>query len=68
LAIVESSVEMARRLRLRCIAEGVETQADLDALEATSCDFAQGYFFAKPMDERAFQEYCTTNRTNRRRS
>ena len=58
-AIVESSVEMARRLNLKSVAEGVETQADWDVLRATSCDLAQGYFIAKPMQESAFLAFCT---------
>ncbi|MGP1679581.1 MAG: EAL domain-containing response regulator [Burkholderiales bacterium] len=53
-AIVESSVEMARRLNIKSVAEGVETQADWDVLEAAGCDMAQGYFIAKPMQASAF--------------
>ena len=59
-AIVESSVEMARRLDIKSVAEGVETQADWDVLHATGCDVAQGYFIAKPMQESAFLAFCTT--------
>jgi EAL domain-containing protein (putative c-di-GMP-specific phosphodiesterase class I) len=60
-AIVESSVEMARRLDIKSVAEGVETQADWDVLHATDCDVAQGYFIAKPMQESAFLAFCTTD-------
>lgn len=59
-AIVESSVEMARRLDIKSVAEGVETQADWDVLHATGCDVAQGYFIAKPMQESSFLAFCTT--------
>jgi EAL domain-containing protein (putative c-di-GMP-specific phosphodiesterase class I) len=62
-AIVESSVQMAQRMNLKCVAEGVETQADWDALKATSCDFAQGYFFGGPMDDKSIQTYFATDRT-----
>jgi EAL domain-containing protein (putative c-di-GMP-specific phosphodiesterase class I) len=62
-AIVESSVQMAQRMHLKCVAEGVETQADWDALKATSCDFAQGYFFGGPMDDKSIQTYFATDRT-----
>lgn len=57
-AIVESSVEMARRLDIKSVAEGVETQADWDVLRATDCNVAQSYFVAKPMEESAFLEFC----------
>lgn len=58
-AIVESSVEMARRLSIKSVAEGVETQEDWDLLKAAGCDMAQGYFIAKPMDKNSFLELCT---------
>jgi EAL domain-containing protein (putative c-di-GMP-specific phosphodiesterase class I) len=58
-AIVESSVEMARRLNLKSVAEGVETLADWDLLKAVGCDLAQGYFIAKPMPESSFLAFCT---------
>lgn len=59
-AIVESSVEMARRLDIKSVAEGVEIQADWDVLKAVACDVAQGYFIAKPMEERSFLAFCST--------
>jgi len=59
-AIIQSSVEMARRLGIKSVAEGVETQADWDTLKAAGCDIAQGYFIAKPMDANSFLEFCTT--------
>jgi len=62
-AIVESSVEMARRLDIKSVAEGVETQADWDVLRATGCDMAQGHFIAKPMQESSFLAFCTTQIT-----
>jgi len=58
-AIVESSVEMARRLGIKSVAEGVETQEDWDVLQAAGCDVAQGYFIAKPMQASAFLTFCT---------
>jgi diguanylate cyclase len=48
-AIVRSVVELARGLGLRCIAEGVETEAVLARLHAFGCDVAQGYHIARPM-------------------
>ena len=59
-AIVESSVEMARRLDIKSVAEGVETQTDWDVLKAVGCDAAQGYLIAKPMQESSFLEFCIT--------
>ncbi len=56
--IVESSVEMARNLGMKSVAEGVESQADWNVVKAARCDLAQGYFIAKPMDEGMFAQFC----------
>ena len=47
-AILESSVDLARKLELTIVAEGVETQEDLDLIASLGVDIAQGYFIAKP--------------------
>ena len=47
--IVESIIEMATRLNLRIVAEGVEDNATIDSLIRMGCTIAQGYVFAKPM-------------------
>ncbi|HTW53764.1 MAG TPA: EAL domain-containing protein [Stellaceae bacterium] len=47
--ILESSIEMARKLKIKSVAEGVETRAHWDLLQALGCDIAQGYFIARPM-------------------
>jgi EAL domain-containing protein (putative c-di-GMP-specific phosphodiesterase class I) len=57
--IVESSVEMARRLGITSVAEGVETQEEWDVLKAAGCDQAQGYLIAKPLDRNSFLAFCT---------
>lgn len=49
LAIVESSIILAKQLGLITVAEGVETKEQLEFLRAAGCDRLQGYFFAKPM-------------------
>ena len=43
------SSRMAHRLGLRTVAEGVETEAQLEILLQLDCDMGQGYLFAKPM-------------------
>jgi diguanylate cyclase (GGDEF)-like protein/PAS domain S-box-containing protein len=47
--IAKAIINLAHSLRLRVVAEGVETQAQLDFLRAHGCDEMQGYYFAKPM-------------------
>ena len=48
-SIVKAIVQMAHSLGLHVVAEGVETEAQRDALIALGCDELQGYLFAKPM-------------------
>ncbi len=59
--IIKSSIEMAHRLKMECIAEGVETRLEWDALKGMKCDTAQGYFIAKPMSLTSFLEFCSTH-------
>ena len=56
--VVESSISLARKLRVKSVAEGVETRQDWDTLKSLDCDIAQGYFIAKPMNLDAFMDYC----------
>ncbi len=59
--IVEAIVAMAHKLRLKVIAEGVETTAQRDFLASIDCDFAQGYLFAKPMPRIEFETLLFEN-------
>ena len=47
--MLESSMELANRLGLTVVAEGVETRQDWDLLKELGCHKAQGYFIAKPL-------------------
>jgi diguanylate cyclase (GGDEF)-like protein len=57
LVLSEAIIVMAHKLGLKVIAEGVETAGQRDLLIAVGCDYAQGYLFARPMPEEAFEEY-----------
>jgi len=48
-AILESSMDMAQKLGLSTVAEGVETEKDLEIIRTLGCERVQGYLIAKPM-------------------
>ena len=48
-AILESSMAMASKLELRTVAEGVETEAELELMRELGFDDVQGYLIARPM-------------------
>ena len=54
--ILKSIISMAHQLGLKIVAEGVETQDQLQFLRENDCDFIQGFYFYKPMEEDAFAE------------
>ncbi len=52
--VVRAVIGLGRALGLKMIAEGVENEAQLRELRSYGCDFIQGYFFHRPMDEATF--------------
>lgn len=54
--VISHTIAMAKDLNLKVIAEGVETKEHVDFLRSSACDIAQGYFFAKPMPLKQFEE------------
>lgn len=53
-AIVTAVISMARSLKLRVVAEGVETLQELQFLQARECDEVQGYYFSRPLPAAQF--------------
>ena len=48
-AIVHSTIDLAHNLGLKVVAEGVEVIEALELLATLGCDFAQGYYFSRPV-------------------
>ncbi len=62
LTIVEHSVRMAHGLYMMVVAEGVETQKQLQLIKEIGCDAMQGYFASKPIEISAFNNQdCLQN-------
>lgn len=62
LAIVRSTIDLAHDLGCKTVAEGVETREHWDQLAALGCDFAQGYWIAKPMPAEQFPAWLAQYR------
>ena len=58
----KSIIGMARGLRLRVLAEGVETERQLEFLREQGCEEVQGFLFGEPVPASAFQ-VATTERS-----
>jgi EAL domain-containing protein (putative c-di-GMP-specific phosphodiesterase class I) len=48
-ALVESIIELAQKLKLEVVAEGVELRSQYDFLRQRGCDVVQGYLFSPPI-------------------
>lgn len=54
-AIILAIIHIAQALGMDTLAEGVETEAQLEFLRAQGCDYAQGYFFSRPLPVTQFE-------------
>ncbi|AYC34928.1 EAL domain-containing protein [Pseudomonas cavernae] len=55
-AITRAIIAMAHSLELKVVAEGVETQAQMDFLKAQGCDEIQGYLISRPVEAQVFAQ------------
>jgi diguanylate cyclase (GGDEF)-like protein/PAS domain S-box-containing protein len=60
MGLVTAVISMARSLKLRAIAEGVETSEQLAVLQALDCDEAQGFYFSRPVPAQEFAKLFRT--------
>jgi hypothetical protein len=54
--VLESIILLAHDLRMKIVAEGIETREQLERLREFECDFGQGYFFGEPLSARTVVE------------
>jgi len=55
--LVKAIIEMAKNFKMKTIAEGVEDAKQLEILKKLGCDYAQGYYFSKPLPIKHFEKY-----------
>lgn len=63
-AVIDAVVTLSKQLGLSVVSEGVETLEQVDFLTKTGCDVFQGYYFAKPMPVKDFEEKYMNNVIN----
>ncbi len=54
--IVKAIMTLAHTLGLKVVAEGIETQEQMELLQSLSCDYGQGYYFSKPLPPNLIRE------------
>ncbi|WP_242441593.1 putative bifunctional diguanylate cyclase/phosphodiesterase [Pseudoalteromonas piscicida] len=59
-ALVKTIIAMAHNLSMKVVAEGVETQEQLQILRQLGCDFGQGYLISKPLSAQQFELFFQT--------
>lgn len=57
--LVEYIILIAKKLKLKTVAEGVETKEEVQYLKKLGCDFIQGYYYSKPLKKEAFEKLFT---------
>jgi EAL domain-containing protein (putative c-di-GMP-specific phosphodiesterase class I) len=63
--IVRTIATLARNLGMDVVAEGVESQDQLECLKTLACEYGQGYLFAKPLDQEAAVAFIEADREKR---
>lgn len=66
LNLCDSIIYMAHKLGMKVVAEGVETESQHELISSIGCDFAQGYFYSKPLPADEFDRYLEANREEQR--
>jgi EAL domain-containing protein (putative c-di-GMP-specific phosphodiesterase class I) len=63
-SILESSIEMGKKLNMNIVSEGVETPQELALIKELGSDIGQGYWFSKPMPEHEIESWLSTWNTS----
>ena len=53
--IIETIVNMCKKLNIKTVAEGIETKEQVHFLKKVGCDIIQGYYFSKPIPIEEFE-------------
>lgn len=57
--VISSMIDLCHKLDMYCVAEGIETESQVELLRQMHCDRLQGYYIGKPMPpEEFFEKFC----------
>lgn len=62
--VLSSVIDMAKKLNLIVLCEGVETESQAEFLKYAGCDIIQGYYYARPMCETEFDDFIIMDYIN----
>ena len=54
-SVLRTIISMAHELGIKVIAEGAETDEQVNFLKSVNCDFIQGYYYSKPVPQDVFE-------------
>lgn len=64
ITIVEATIDLAHKLNLSVVAEGVESHKVMTLLEQLGCDVIQGFYISRPVDEPALTQWLRANQAS----
>ncbi|MDD6395416.1 MAG: EAL domain-containing protein [Firmicutes bacterium] len=59
--VVKNIIGLAKSLNMNIVAEGIETEEQVNFLRTTECDLIQGYYYSKPISAGDFEKYMAKN-------
>ncbi|WP_173472127.1 putative bifunctional diguanylate cyclase/phosphodiesterase [Eubacterium ruminantium] len=62
--VVSEAIKLARNLKMKTVAEGVEVKEQVDFLAGEGCDMIQGFYYAKPMPGEEYREKMSKDHSN----
>ncbi len=59
--LIGSIIQISKKLGIQVVAEGIETEEQLDLLKSVGCDLVQGYIYSKPLPVPEFEQWLKNN-------
>ena len=60
--VVKAVIQMAHNMKLRIVAEGIETEEEIEGMKAEEVDYIQGFYYSRPLPMSEFLDFCSRHR------